>query len=92
MQPLPSTDEITIAKKKYGPGANGREKDRVMVSGSFNDWTPQRMIRLTELLHELDTDKPDIVENMKAQGLIDRSETAITEFSHLTPYLKGQYK
>tara|TARA_B110000285_G_C14852063_1_gene480397 strand:+ start:287 stop:400 length:114 start_codon:yes stop_codon:yes gene_type:complete len=37
-----------------------------MISGSFNDWTPLNMVRLTELLHEIDTDRPDIIEMMKA--------------------------
>ena len=44
------------------------------------------MIRLTELLHELDFDKPDIVEVMKTQGIIERSETEIKEFNQLTPW------
>ena len=60
-----------------------------MVSGSFNDWAPQRMVRLTELLSELDCDKPDVVEVMKTQGLIDRFETEITEFNHLTHWQKS---
>ena len=66
VQPGPTPEKLVKAQKKYGKEANGYEGDRVMISGSFNDWTPLNMVRLTELLYEIDTDRPDIIEMMKA--------------------------
>ena len=40
VQPTVSKDEQAKAVKKYGAEANGSEKNRVMVSGSFNGWAP----------------------------------------------------
>lgn len=36
-----------------------------LVYGDFNNWIPQRMYTIEELCYLMDTEKPDIIKNLK---------------------------
>ena len=41
-----------------------------LVYGDFNNWTPQRMYTIEELCYIMDSEKPDIIKNLKRSNFI----------------------
>ncbi len=51
-----------------------------MICGSFNQWKPERMVKLAEFLSQIDPDIPDVMAIMRAQGHIDPKDKHIKKY------------